>query len=107
MPDKPPSPEAMRAVKLMIEDTGTNRSPVYYALIIDREMEPKWVKCSERMPTEEDGDERGEVLWFSPKAKETAHWGAWDNDAGTVERFGGFTHWMPLPNDPEPEDATK
>ncbi len=62
--------------------------------IIDIETRDQWILCSDRMPTEEDGDERGQVLaynyigamkvvipWNSIMAKETL--------------------WQPLPTPPE------
>jgi len=54
MPDKPLSPEAMRAARAINDYAKIHESCgiVDVATIIDREMEPKWIKCSERMPAD-------------------------------------------------------
>lgn len=46
-----------------------------------------WIPISERMPTREDADERGEVVW--KWADGTTHTGRFDEDPAVA--------WLPLP----------
>jgi NAD-specific glutamate dehydrogenase len=61
-----------------------------------------WIPCSERMPTEDDADEKGLVLTYdSRKRQETFPWhevGKW-NQIHEVK----FTYWKPLPEPPKGE----
>ena len=64
----------------------------------------RWVPCSERMPTEDDADEKGNVLCFwTDGAIETyqARWvEEWNSDRNHKDKI---THWRPLPAPPESE----
>ncbi len=131
MPDKQPSPIAMRAAEeigLSVEEIirsmfgpdleipfSLQEMKEKYATIIDREMEPKWINCSERMPTRGDANREGMVMWGVYGGIEGSCNSAFpligpDNlfdspeDALSTERI---THWARFPKDPEPEDATK
>ena len=55
---------------------------------------PEWIKCSDRLPAEYDGDFEG-LVWVNdrdmtlPKyAQSRAHW-------SRVRGIAGYTHWMP------------
>ena len=53
----------------------------------------RWIPVSERMPTEEDGDERGNVLWWSLIGEGGAVIWEWDTPPeyhGKIVR----THWQ-------------
>ena len=55
----------------------------------------KWILCSDRMPTEEDGDEAGCVAWTENGRRYRTRWDT---------AIKSFTHWMgnpPLPTLPE------
>ena len=64
----------------------------------------RWVPCAERMPTEDDADEKGNVLCFwTDGAIETyqARWvEEWNSDRNHKDKI---THWRPLPAPPESE----
>ena len=63
-----------------------------YALIIDRET--GWILCSDRMPTEEDGDEKGQVLAYN-------HVGAMKVVIPWNSIMAKETLWQSLPTPPE------
>lgn len=73
------------------------------ALIIDEHMqfaEPEWIRCEDRMPTEADGNEYGEVVWWMvvdhlPRPHRTI--APWDSPLHI--EFG--THWFSLPPGPK------
>ncbi len=55
---------------------------------------PEWIKCSDRLPAEYDGDFEG-LVWVNdrdmtlPKyAQSRVHW-------SRVRGIAGYTHWMP------------
>ena len=62
----------------------------------------RWTPVSERMPTEDDADEKGNVLCFwTDGAIETyqARWvEEWNSDRNHKDKI---THWRPLPPKPE------
>lgn len=121
MPDEQSSPEAMRAAgeidKELTECALANKhmpfvqwiSPTVQKLatIIDREMQPEWIKCSERMPQE------GVEVWLGGAPYRIVKRGVlkdgiWYLPDGRKYSQQIFTCWQPIivPNDPEPEDAT-
>ena len=68
-----------------------------------------WIPCSERMPTKDDADGKGNIMaYFADGAIETWEWdeiGIW-NDDSTREYEGvkGITHWRSmLPQPPKGE----
>jgi len=109
MPDEQSSPEAMQAAQAILDarlDGLTFSGHIKeVAAIIDEHTKPKWKECSKRMPTEEDGNDRGNVLWGNSENPWLDSW-----DCYGLEPFKNLHPdpfgWMPLPNDPEPEDAT-
>jgi len=62
----------------------------------------RWVPCSERLPTDDDADEKGNVLcYWTDEAIETyqARWiEEWNSDRNHKDKI---THWRPLPPKPE------
>ena len=62
------------------------------ATIIDKYTRPDWIECSERMPTEKDGNDYGSVNLFVDGDSWMDHW--------SVAYVA--SHWCPLP--PGPED---
>lgn len=63
--------------------------------IIRRRYGQGWIKCSERMPTEKDGDHLGRVCWANRATERLARW-----DADLREAIW----WMPvLEYPPKPE----
>lgn len=58
-----------------------------------------WISVKERMPTKEDANKEGNVLWFrSDGGRICPQISGWD-------KFGEwFTHWMSFPDDPVPAD---
>lgn len=62
----------------------------------------RWVPCSEKMPTEDDADEKGNVLcYWTDEAIETyqARWiEEWNSDRNHKDKI---THWRHLPPKPE------
>lgn len=118
MPDKQASPEAMRLAQTITDELFSGELEDVFpgqtlkeamATIIDRYRQ--WIKCSDRMPTGEDGNNKDCVLWgalendLADPDYRVGMW-CWYDSAEEAEADDGFTHWMPLPNDPEPEDAT-
>ena len=106
MPDKQPSPEAMQAAQAILDaclDGLTFSGHIEeVAAIIDEHTKPKWIKCSERMPIEENGNNTGKVIFFSLDkfALKVAPW--------TWGLFGlqcVFSHWTYCPDDPELKDG--
>lgn len=67
------------------------------ATIIDRHTRPEWIKCSERMPTREDGDDGGYVMWLHSWGQCV---GKWDE---LLEATAWFAYPRPLPLPPDPE----
>ena len=69
------------------------------ALLIAEETQPKWIECSERMPSEDHGDIGGKVLWRIDEDGEIHHkvaswdWVAWVAVPGVS--------WMPFPPGPK------
>ena len=59
---------------------------------------PRWIPVTERLPTEEDGSRYGDV-WAVQKNSHADTW-HWEYVRKHPQRF---THWMPLPGDPEKE----
>ena len=57
---------------------------------------PRWIPVAERLPTEDDADERGCVLVQQGRGGKNI-W-QWDSVSSLF-----FTHWMPLPKSPEKE----
>lgn len=53
----------------------------------------RWIPVEERLPTEDDADERGNVLVIHPKGHKN-FW-RWDFVHSPI-----VTHWMPLPEPP-------
>lgn len=59
-----------------------------------------WIKCSERLPTEADADDNGEVWWLTPNEKGemsviSMHWSfASPSDRG-ITLLDEATHWKP------------
>ena len=113
MPNKTPSPEAMAAKKIneqfcLREDwlplKGTELDML--TALIHKFMQPKWIKCSKRMPTEEDGNSAGYVLMSDDYETEFKGWDwTWAVTADEAI-YSGFTKWTTLPDHPEPEDTT-
>jgi hypothetical protein len=69
---------------------------------------PEWIKCSDRLPAEYDGDFEG-LVWVNdrdmtlPKyAQSRVHW-------SRVRGIAGYTHWMPTnlvrPEPPKQEEG--
>ena len=69
---------------------------------------PEWIKCSDRLPAECDGDFEG-LVWVNdrymtlPKyAQSRLHW-------SRVREIAGYTHWMPTnlvrPEPPKQEEG--
>lgn len=58
-----------------------------------------WTPCAERMPTLEDGDEKGNVLWLREGETRNVRW---VNFRAFTDIAMG-THWMPIPPLPESE----
>ena len=62
----------------------------------------RWVPCSERLPTDDDADEKGNVLcYWTDEAIETfqARWVEdWNSDRNHKDKIA---HWRPLPPKPE------
>ncbi len=111
MPDEQSSPEAMRAAKEWIDQCNLPDDLIAkeinrFAATIDKHTKQKWIKCSERMPTEEDGNAQGNILYGYPIEGDlmTAPWDFCSTSEGMLGGHG-FTHWSRHPDDPEPEDA--
>lgn len=65
--------------------------------------EPRWIPCSERMPTRKDGDCQGQV-WWHERCNERVSKHAWDADYYRVYA----AHWMPTGlRRPEPPNDQK
>lgn len=62
----------------------------------------RWIPVSERLPTDDDADEKGNVLcYWTDEAIETyqARWiEEWNSDKNHKDKI---THWRPLPAPPE------
>lgn len=70
-----------------------------------RQMKPsEWIPVSDRLPTDDDADEKGNVLcYWTDEAIETyqARWvDEWNSDRNHKDKI---THWRPLPEPPESE----
>lgn len=55
-----------------------------------------WISVKERMPTKEDGNKQGMVLWIDSELSVGV--GSWD-----IHERGWQSHWTAIPDDPEPE----
>ena len=104
--------DLQRAVAWLENTEATNRAKIglgtYYEhaanhcrVLLDA---LRWIPCAERMPTEDDADEKGNVLCFwTDGAIETyqARWvEEWNSDRNHKDKI---THWRPLPPKPEGE----
>lgn len=98
-----PSKGAMQAAKALNESglipaCWNLTEEIHAAAIIDKYTRPKWIKCSERMPTEEDAGVDNEVIWLHKDG--SAYWAAaspWDNPIARENTAA----WFPLPPGPE------
>ncbi|MEE9366753.1 MAG: hypothetical protein V3W44_08710 [Dehalococcoidales bacterium] len=113
MPKTEPSPGAMRAAK----EIGAylvgwkNYNPAIFrsnAAIIDKHTKQTWTLCSEQMPTKEDANAQGNVLYGYPTEGYlmTAPWNLWSMAEELENDFDHtYTHWTHHPNNPEREDG--
>ncbi len=63
------------------------------ATIIDEERDDGWVKCLDRMPTEADSDDYGDIHWLRPTGESMIY--SW-NDLDDWEDEFKPTHWRPI-----------
>ena len=99
-----PSDGAMRAARALreyIHIPGLLDEEL--ATIIDRETRDQWILCSDRMPTEEDGDGQERVLWLIKSSTHTGGWAkisaAWDCPHWVYN--DSTVGWLSLPATPE------
>lgn len=93
--------ELQKAIK-WLEEYGEYMSDWFdYHALLDA---LRWIPVSERLPTEDDADEKGNVLcYWTDEAIETyqARWiDEWNSDRNHKDKI---THWRPLPPKPESE----
>ncbi len=114
MPKNEPSPGAMKLARAIFDDLyGDNYwkdSPdaaelivLDIAAIIARHTEQTWIPYSAQMPTKEDGNAQGNVLYGYPAEGElmTAPWNLWSTAEELEKDFDHtYTHWTHHPNDP-------
>lgn len=56
----------------------------------------EWIDVKDKYPTEQDADERGNILGWDKRQNE-CHKCQWTD---VVQMKMRFTHWMPLPKSP-------